>query len=103
MVVSVLPAPAGGQVVEVRYSCDINGALEVEIMALATGRSSQQVFRNQNNLSEQELKERFAARAEIRLPPREQARNRALVARRTSLCRILRGNTGAYPVGTVAL
>jgi molecular chaperone HscC len=39
------------------------------------------VFRNAANLGEEELAERFQALAEIKAPPREQAENRALIAR----------------------
>jgi len=81
MRIPVPPAPAGQQGVEVRYTYDINGALEVEVKALSTDQVERRVFRNQSNLSEQELEERFAALAQIKLPPREQAENRALIAR----------------------
>jgi molecular chaperone HscC len=39
------------------------------------------VFRNQSSLTEADLDARFQALAKIKLPPREQAENRALIAR----------------------
>jgi len=81
IVIDVPPAPAGQEKVETRFTYDINGALEVEVRALSTERMERRVFRNQSNLSEQELEQRFAALAAIKLPPREQAENRVLVAR----------------------
>jgi len=81
IMISVPSAPAGQQGVTVRYTYDINGALEVEVKALSTNDVERRVFRNQSNLSDQELEERFAALALIKLPPREQAENRALIAR----------------------
>ncbi|MCL2715128.1 MAG: Hsp70 family protein [Alphaproteobacteria bacterium] len=74
-------APAGQQTVAVRYTYDINGALEVEVKALAIDKVERRVFRNQSNLSDKDLEERFAALAAIKLSPREQAENRALIAR----------------------
>ena len=64
-----------------RYTYDINGALEVAVKVLSTGVSERQVFRNGANLSAGELDERFAALAGIKLPPRDQAENRVLIAR----------------------
>jgi molecular chaperone HscC len=81
VVIEVPPAPAGQQAVEVRYTYDINGALEVEVKAMATGIVERRVFRNQSSLTEADLDARFQALAKIKLPPREQAENRALIAR----------------------
>jgi len=81
ILIPVPSAPAGKESVSVRYTYDINGALEVEVKALSTSDVERRVFRNQSNLSDKELEERFAALAQIKLPPREQAENRALIAR----------------------
>ena len=64
-----------------RYTYDVNGALEVTVRVLSTGATAREVFRNQANLSERELDERFAQLAGIKLPPRDQAENRVLMAR----------------------
>ena len=79
--VPVPPGPAGQETVTVRYTYDINGALEVEVTVLSTQKTERRVFRNQSNLSDQELDQRFTALAAIKLPPREQAENRVLIAR----------------------
>jgi molecular chaperone HscC len=81
LVVPVPRGPSGQESVEVRFTYDINGALEVEITALSTGVKERRVFRNASNLSEAELEKRFAALAEIKVAPREQAANRALLQR----------------------
>ena len=74
-------APAGREGVEVRFTYDVNGALEVEVVGEATGQRERRVFRNEANLSAEELDKRFLALAEIKAPPRDQAENRALIAR----------------------
>jgi molecular chaperone HscC len=77
--VSVPPAEAGVEQVEVRFTYDINGVLEVEARALSTGLIEKRIFRNACGLSEEQLEQRFAALAEIKLHPREQAKNKALL------------------------
>lgn len=79
--IEVPPAPAGKEGVDVRFTYDINGALEVEVTSLTTKEVVRKVFRNQANLSDEELDERFKALAEIKLHPRDQAENAALLAR----------------------
>ena len=85
LAVPVPRAPAGTEKVEIRFTYDINGALEVEATALGTGVRQRRVFRNASNLSEDELDKRFAALADIKVAPREQAANRALLTRAESL------------------
>ncbi|GAA3096378.1 molecular chaperone HscC [Rhizobium viscosum] len=79
--VSVPPGPAGRETVGVRFTYDINGALEVEVKVISTGHVERKVFRNQSNLNDQELEKSFAALASIKLAPRDQQENRSLIAR----------------------
>lgn len=79
--VDVPPGPAGSEAIDVRYTYDVNGALEVEIKVVSTGKQRRAVFRNQSSLSEAELDERFAALSAIKILPRDQQENRALIAR----------------------
>jgi molecular chaperone HscC len=85
LIVPVPKAPAGQECAEVRFTYDVNGALEVEVKALTTGISERKVFRNASNLTEAELEKRFAQLAELKIAPRDQAPNRALLARADSL------------------
>jgi molecular chaperone HscC len=78
--VSVPPAEPGVEQVEVRFTYDINGVLEVEARVHSTGLVEKRIFRNTCGLSQEQLEKRFAALAEIKLHPREQARNKALLA-----------------------
>ena len=83
--VAVPPAPAGKESIEVRFTYDINGALETEVTVKSTGERERRIFRNASNLPQSEIEQRFAALAEIKIAPREQAANRALLARAEAL------------------
>jgi molecular chaperone HscC len=72
---------AGHEGVDVRFTYDVSGALEVEATVLSTGEKQTGVFRNSSGLSEDEIATRFKALSEIKLHPREQLPNRALIAR----------------------
>jgi molecular chaperone HscC len=71
----------GVEVIDVRFTYDINGAVEVEATALSTGVVERRIFRNLSGLSEADLQARFAALQAIKLHPRDQAENRLLIAR----------------------
>lgn len=79
--VPVPAGPAGKESIGVRFTYDINGALEVEVKVTSTGLLERKVFRNQANLSDEELDRSFAALASIKLAPRDQQENRSLIAR----------------------
>lgn len=79
--VDVPPGPAGSEAIDVRYTYDVNGALEVEVKVVSTGKQRRAVFRNQSSLSDAELDARFAALSAIKILPRDQQENRTLIAR----------------------
>lgn len=79
--VEVPAAPAGKEGVDVRFTYDINGALEVEVKALSTEKIVRKIFKNQANLSDEELEKRFKALSGIKLHPREHAENAVLIAK----------------------
>jgi molecular chaperone HscC len=72
---------AGSEGVDVRFTYDINGALQVEVTVLSTARASSKIFSNSPELSQEELTARFKAMEAIKLHPREQVPNKALLAR----------------------
>lgn len=82
---------AGVEGADVRFTYDINGALEVEATALSTGVKEARLFRKAAGLSEAELENRFAALAHIKMHPREQAENKLLIARAERLYEEYRG------------
>jgi molecular chaperone HscC len=83
--------PAGKEKVDVRFTYDINGALEVIAKVLSTGVEHARIFRNESGMSDEEIEQRFAALASIKMPPREQAENKALIARAERIYAELRG------------
>ncbi len=79
--VEVPPDKAGIEGVDVRFTYDINGALEVEVTSISTKKTVRKIFKNQANLSDEELEQRFKALSGIKLHPREHAENAALLAK----------------------
>ncbi|HZP65065.1 MAG TPA: molecular chaperone HscC [Rudaea sp.] len=68
--------------VVVRFTYDINGALQVEAKVLATGKVYELLLQqNAGLLSEAEIRARFAALASIKVHPREKQENVAVLAR----------------------
>lgn len=84
--------PIGESVVEVRFTYDINGLLQVE----ATVQKTQQTFSlliegNPGLLSDAEIKERLQALSELKIHPRDRIENRTLLARGERVYQQLRG------------
>ena len=79
--VPVPPKPEGEESIEVRFTYDINGALEVEVLVVSTQSRLSKIFRNTSGLSEDELAARFKALGDIKLLPRDQIENKTLLAR----------------------
>lgn len=67
--------------VTARFTYDLSGALEVEIVILKTGQVYRQVFAGQSGLSAEEIESRFQRLSELKIAPRDQAVNHMLVAR----------------------
>jgi len=80
----VPPRPSGGVRIDVRFTYDINGLLEVEVQIPETGERKQIVIADsENDLEPAELERRRAALAALKVHPREQDLNRAALARGT--------------------
>lgn len=74
--------PAHDNPVDVRFTYDINGVLQVEADVVATGQRHELILeKNPGTLSREEIAARFAALAELKIHPREAQPNIALVAR----------------------
>ena len=93
-----LPSPGAGAspgdaAVEVRFTYDVNGLLQVE----ATVQKTQETFSlliegNPGLLSEAEIKERLAALSALKIHPRDRIENRTLLARAERIYQQLRGD-----------
>jgi len=68
--------------IEVRFTYDINGLLQVEATAVATGLRREVVLeKHPGVLSPEEIRERLATLASLKVHPREQQENLSLIAR----------------------
>ena len=75
-------ARAGQEPVEVRFTYDINGLLEVNAKVLSTGVTETVVIQNsESRLSDDEVAAALARISELKIPPSEQEANQALMAR----------------------
>jgi molecular chaperone HscC len=80
--IKVAPAPQGKQSIDVRYTYDINGILEVELVNVETGaKKSIVIEKNQGTLSKEEIEKRLDELKNIKIHPRERAENRLLLAK----------------------
>jgi molecular chaperone HscC len=78
---TVPPKPKGQECVDIQFTYDINGALEVEVEVVSTGVTDRKIFRNTTGLSEEELDQRFKTLAALKLHPREHIESKTLLAR----------------------
>lgn len=82
LTLDVPPGPAGKEAVDVRYSYDMNGLLEVDVKVASTGKSINKVIEQSPGSLTAEEKEKARLRlAALKFHPRDQETNRALLAR----------------------
>jgi molecular chaperone HscC len=80
--IEVPQAPAGQQSVDVRFSYDVNGLLVVDVRSVSTGASRSAVIKgNASNLDEAELARCLERLAALKVHPRDDERNVALIHR----------------------
>ena len=75
-------APAGEQSIDVRYTYDINGILEVEVTIVSTGEKKRAIIeKNKGSLTPEEIEARLKKLEDIKVHPRDRTVNRLLIAR----------------------
>ncbi|WIY59135.1 molecular chaperone HscC [Bacillus arachidis] len=80
--IKVPPAPAGKESIDVRYTYDINGILEVEVISTTTGEKKRVVIQqNAGNLTDEEIESRLLELRDIKIHPRDREENRLLLAK----------------------
>ena len=77
--VAVPPAPRGEQYVRVRFTYDINGLLEVDVVA-KDGQSGRLVLQG-SGMTEEEVEQRLSELESLKMHPRDQEGPRTLIAR----------------------
>ncbi|MBV9522610.1 MAG: Hsp70 family protein, partial [Alphaproteobacteria bacterium] len=82
LTVRVPRAATQNRSVEVRFTYDTSGLIEVEATVLATGRRERLVIEgNPGILSREEIEKRLASLSHLKIHPRDQAENTAVIAR----------------------
>jgi len=82
LTVSVPKGKAGEQRVDLRYTYDINGLLEVEAIIKSTGIKETLIIENSpGSMTEEEIKKRMLVLENIKIHPRDRTENRLLLAR----------------------
>jgi molecular chaperone HscC len=80
--ISIPRAKAGLESFNVRYSYDMNGLLEVDVVVNSTGQTFHTIIDNSpGNLSEKEIEISKKKLAQLKFHPREHAENRTIIAR----------------------
>ena len=73
---------AGTQMIRIRFTYDINGILEVEVLVEKTGHKQRLVIlENPGTLTKEEVEERLAKLSDLKMHPRENIANRTILAR----------------------
>lgn len=92
--IDVPPDVAGKQCVDVRYTYDINGILEVEVLSVDTGLKRRVVIENSpGTMSAEEIEHRLKMLSDIKVHPRDRQENKLLLARGERLYKELLGET----------
>ena len=83
MKIPVPPRPAGDVTVECRFSYDTSGLLEVDVTVPETGTTRSLILNDDESANAAEIEDRLAALAKLKLHPRDDSTNAALIARAT--------------------
>jgi len=80
--VNVPKAPAGAEAVDVRFTYNINGILEVEVRVVSSGLQKTIVIdKNPGVFTQEEIEQKLSELAEYKIHPREKEENRLLLSR----------------------
>ena len=98
--VSVPPAPAGRESVDIRFTYDINGILEAEVKVVSTGEGDKLVIeKSPGALTPEELAQKLEAMQELKIHPRDKEEYRYLLAWGERLYEESRGDRRQYLEG----
>lgn len=85
--------PAGEEQVDVRFTYDINGLLEVEATIVSQEKTKKLIIQeNPGKLSEEEIEERLKKLEALKVHPREQSENKAIITRAERLYELMLGD-----------
>ncbi|WP_055106990.1 molecular chaperone HscC [Paenibacillus ihumii] len=82
LLIDVPPDKAGEQSIDVRFTYDINGILEVEVKINSTGNKKTMIIeKNPGKMTPEEIQKRLNELKDIKIHPRERSENRLLLAK----------------------
>ncbi|MFC7371077.1 molecular chaperone HscC [Fictibacillus iocasae] len=82
LTVTIPPAPAGKESIDVRFTYDVNGLLEVEVTTPSTGQVKKILIeQNDGSMTESEMQKRMEKLKDIKIHPRDRTENRLILAR----------------------
>jgi molecular chaperone HscC len=80
--VPVPPKPAGEEAIDVRFTYDINGILEVEVTVLSTGLKKNMIIEKEpGHMTPEEIAESIKSISHLKIHPRENHENKLVIAR----------------------
>jgi molecular chaperone HscC len=80
--VPIPPKKAGDEAIDVRYTYDINGILEAEVTVVSTNtKRSIIIEKNPGSMTKEEIAERIESLAHLKIHPRENNKNKLVIAR----------------------
>lgn len=93
-----IPAKKAGEIgIDVRFTYDISGVLEAEVTVLATQERHKMIISdNAGVMTPEQIEQRFAELADLKIHPREQLENRTLVTRADRLYEQSLGDVRQY-------
>ena len=90
--ITMPPGPAGEELFDLRFTYDINGLLEVEVIVISTGKKTSLTIDNQNHqLTEEEIALSLEKLKHLKMHPRDQLENRRILAELENLFTFLKG------------
>lgn len=82
MSINIPPKLAGEELVDIRFTYDINGLLEVEATSIETGvRKSILIEKSPGSMSKEEIAERLKELEKLKIHPKDELENRLIIAR----------------------
>lgn len=82
MSINIPPKLAGEELVDIRFTYDINGLLEVEATSIETGvRKSILIEKSPGSMSKEEIAERLKELEKLKIHPKDELENKLIIAR----------------------
>jgi molecular chaperone HscC len=92
LLIRVPPAPAGNEALDIRYTYNVNGILEVEVTTLSNGKTEKLIIeKNPGAMTEDEIRQSLEGLQTLKIHPREKDEHRYLLEKGERLYQELLG------------